>query len=85
MARQGLGDVAAPVEISFGPLATLSRECGLLAGEAFRRCMFLTEGQIARLEPHILTGHRGCVNRLAWNANGSLLASGSDDRQVLLP
>ena len=33
------------------------------------------------LQQH-LSGHRGCVNRLAWNEDGSLLASGSDDRQV---
>lgn len=32
-----------------------------------------------------LSGHEGCVNRLAWNEDGSLLASGSDDRQVNLP
>lgn len=30
----------------------------------------------------VLRGHRGCVNRLAWNEAGTLLASGSDDRQV---
>ena len=29
-----------------------------------------------------LKGHNGCVNRLAWNEDGSLLASGSDDRRV---
>ncbi len=29
-----------------------------------------------------LNGHEGCVNRLAWSEDGSLLASGSDDRQV---
>lgn len=28
--------------------------------------------------------HRGCVNRLAWNRRGTLLASGSDDTQVLI-
>ncbi|KAL0048474.1 hypothetical protein WJX82_004068 [Trebouxia sp. C0006] len=31
-----------------------------------------------------LNGHEGCVNRLAWSEDGRLLASGSDDRQVLL-
>eukprot|EP00899_Mesostigma_viride_P002433 jgi/Mesvir1/12190/Mv00427-RA.1 len=31
-----------------------------------------------------LRGHTGCVNRLAWNANGSLLASVSDDTRVLV-
>lgn len=31
---------------------------------------------------HTYNGHSGCVNRLAWNADGSLLVSGSDDRRV---
>jgi WD and tetratricopeptide repeat-containing protein 1 len=29
-----------------------------------------------------LEGHQGCVNALAWNSNGSLLISGSDDLRV---
>jgi len=33
---------------------------------------------------HVLKGHRGCVNRLSWNAEGTMLASGSDDQRVLL-
>lgn len=32
----------------------------------------------------VLEGHAGCVNRLCWNETGDLLASGSDDRQVIL-
>ncbi len=28
------------------------------------------------------TGHKGCVNRLNWSNNGSLLASGSDDAHL---
>ena len=32
----------------------------------------------------LLTGHTGCVNRLAWNATATLLASGSDDCCVRL-
>ncbi|KAI9916333.1 hypothetical protein PsorP6_017974 [Peronosclerospora sorghi] len=31
-----------------------------------------------------LEGHTGCVNTLQWNATGTLLASGSDDRKVLI-
>ncbi len=31
-----------------------------------------------------LRGHNGCVNTLSFNADGSLLASGSDDRTVAL-
>jgi WD and tetratricopeptide repeat-containing protein 1 len=30
----------------------------------------------------VLDGHNGCVNRLAWNMEGSMLASASDDCQV---
>jgi WD40 repeat protein len=31
-----------------------------------------------------LQSHAGCVNRLAFNATGSWLASGSDDRRVVV-
>ncbi|XP_005097163.1 WD and tetratricopeptide repeats protein 1 [Aplysia californica] len=31
-----------------------------------------------------LEGHEGCVNCLEWNERGSMLASGSDDRHVIL-
>lgn len=31
-----------------------------------------------------LVGHSGCVNALAWSPSGQLLASGSDDRNVIL-
>lgn len=33
-------------------------------------------------EEDVLKGHMGCVNRLAWNSDGSRIASGSDDRKV---
>ncbi|KAM1180690.1 hypothetical protein ACFX13_020073 [Malus domestica] len=29
-----------------------------------------------------LEGHQGCVNSIAWNSNGSLLMSGSDDTRI---
>lgn len=32
----------------------------------------------------VLRGHQGCVNRLAWNQTGTLLASASDDTDVRL-
>ena len=31
-----------------------------------------------------LEGHRGCVNCLDWNTSGSLLASGSDDTNIII-
>ena len=34
------------------------------------------------LSPYFCQGHRGCVNAVAWNSEGSLLISGSDDTQV---
>ncbi|TMW62099.1 hypothetical protein Poli38472_009592 [Pythium oligandrum] len=40
---------------------------------------------LRRLVPEaVLTGHTGCVNHLRWNRNGSLLASGSDDTNLIL-
>ncbi|CAH0478784.1 unnamed protein product [Peronospora belbahrii] len=40
---------------------------------------------VRRLECQvILEGHEGCVNTLQWNQSGKLLASGSDDRKVLI-
>eukprot|EP00798_Chlamydomonas_sp_ICE-L_P008194 gene8194-1456_t len=31
-----------------------------------------------------LRGHEGCVNRIAWNEDGSQLVSGSDDRRLII-
>lgn len=39
--------------------------------------------QNLRLE-YVLEGHTGCVNCLDWNADGSRLASGSDDTNVII-
>lgn len=48
-----------------------------------RRGGDLPEGVAKKLENvTVLAGHTGCVNRLAWNQDGSLLASASDDCQV---
>ncbi|KAI9336986.1 WD40-repeat-containing domain protein [Obelidium mucronatum] len=40
-------------------------------------------GRLAVQKP-TLKGHRGCVNTLAWNSQGSLLVSGSDDCTIKL-
>ena len=32
----------------------------------------------------ILEGHEGCVNRVCWSEDGTLLASASDERKVRL-
>jgi WD and tetratricopeptide repeat-containing protein 1 len=43
------------------------------------------EAFVRRLElRHELEEHEGCVNRLAWNEQGRLLASVSDDTQCCI-
>jgi len=36
------------------------------------------------LETVNLHGHTGCVNRIAWSRDGTMLVSGSDDRDIRL-
>lgn len=55
----------------FVPAQALVRECHFPAAYAHKL------GKELELE-----GHDGCVNRLAWSEDGTLLASGSDDRHV---
>lgn len=51
----------------------------------FTRSCHVTSNLIHRLGLEAeLQGHNGCVNCLAWNEKGSLLASGSDDVQVIV-
>lgn len=51
----------------------------------FQRELQVTGDFIGRLGlDHELQGHQGCVNCLEWNDKGSLLASGSDDVQVIV-
>ena len=52
-------------------------------GRIRSRHVYSSEGLIDRLWlDDELDGHDGCVNCLHWNQNGSLLASGSDDKTV---
>ncbi|XP_025099110.1 WD and tetratricopeptide repeats protein 1-like [Pomacea canaliculata] len=52
---------------------------------SFQRVLQVTPALISRLGLEAeLDGHQGCVNCLEWNETGSLLASGSDDVQVIL-
>ncbi|KAL4428996.1 hypothetical protein ABPG77_006035 [Micractinium sp. CCAP 211/92] len=61
------------------------RELGLASPQAAQRALHFPESAARRLSIEaILRGHHGCVNRLNWNESGSLLASGSDDRKVML-
>ncbi|ESO02556.1 hypothetical protein HELRODRAFT_65956, partial [Helobdella robusta] len=51
----------------------------------FQRSQHVTSELIKRLGlEYELEGHQGCVNCLSWNENGRLLASGSDDVQVII-
>ncbi|KAH6928649.1 hypothetical protein HPB50_018170 [Hyalomma asiaticum] len=44
----------------------------------------LGERQVKSDEQLITMGHAGCVNCLEWNQKGEILASGSDDVQIML-
>ncbi|PIK59155.1 putative WD and tetratricopeptide repeats protein 1, partial [Apostichopus japonicus] len=51
----------------------------------FHRINHVNESMIHRLGlEKELEGHRGCVNCLEWNHDGSLLASGSDDLHAII-
>uniref|UniRef100_A0A2L2YFC7 WD and tetratricopeptide repeats protein 1 n=1 Tax=Parasteatoda tepidariorum TaxID=114398 RepID=A0A2L2YFC7_PARTP len=51
----------------------------------FMRKLHVTRNFIDRLGLEAeLEGHSGCVNCLEWNDSGNLLASGSDDLQIIL-
>ncbi|XP_013417552.1 WD and tetratricopeptide repeats protein 1 isoform X2 [Lingula anatina] len=51
----------------------------------FQRAQYVTPDLVSRIGLETeLEGHAGCVNCLEWNHNGSILASGSDDCQVIL-
>ncbi|KAH9546562.1 hypothetical protein CY35_12G103000 [Sphagnum magellanicum] len=50
-----------------------------------RRALQMHSSLVQRLDLHkVMDGHQGCVNSLAWNAQGTLLISGSDDTRVIL-
>jgi WD40 repeat protein len=49
------------------------QDCLSIYNEAFARKLSLHQ---------VLEGHEGCVNRVCWNKEGTLLASASDDRKV---
>ncbi|CAM9676656.1 unnamed protein product, partial [Phaeothamnion confervicola] len=56
-----------------------------LRGEdvAFHRAMHAHPSFVDKLACiNTLRGHTGCVNRIAWNEEGSLLATGSDDTRI---
>ncbi|XP_073845069.1 WD and tetratricopeptide repeats 1 [Musca autumnalis] len=54
-------------------------------GSQVRRRLHASPPFIQRLEQEgILKGHEGCVNCLEWSSDGRILASGSDDFQLIL-
>jgi len=53
--------------------------------EGFQRQCHVTPALVERLGlMKELEGHTGCVNCIEWNSTGELLASGSDDKTVIL-
>ncbi|KAL4233448.1 WD and tetratricopeptide repeat-containing protein [Mactra antiquata] len=63
----------------------LLREIDERSRHGFCRQYQVTSSLISRLGlEKELEGHLGCVNCLEWNEKGSLLASGSDDVQIII-
>ncbi|KAF3321154.1 DDB1- and CUL4-associated factor 8 isoform X2 [Carex littledalei] len=61
------------------------REDGVLSSRCFARRVGGSEALIMRLRnDKRLDKHGGCVNTLSFNSDGTILASGSDDRQIIL-
>ncbi|XP_049781541.1 WD and tetratricopeptide repeats protein 1-like isoform X1 [Schistocerca cancellata] len=61
------------------------REIRETVARHFQQKLHVTDTLVRRLELEAtLQGHNGCVNCLEWNAAGSVLASASDDVQIIL-
>lgn len=61
------------------------REVGDLSPRTFTHRFGASEDLVLRLGIHRkLNRHRGCVNTVSFNGDGSILLSGSDDRTVIL-
>ncbi|KAK3131303.1 hypothetical protein QOZ80_6BG0504740 [Eleusine coracana subsp. coracana] len=61
------------------------REVGRLAPKHFANAVMASQDFVHSLNiQKRLRKHRGCVNTLSFNADGSLLLSGSDDRSLAL-
>lgn len=61
------------------------RETGLFPPRIYSRRLSASQTLIQRLGLYgKLNGHQGCVNAISFNSTGELLASGSDDRQIML-
>ncbi|XP_064601021.1 WD and tetratricopeptide repeats protein 1-like [Liolophura sinensis] len=64
---------------------TIQREIEDGGHASFQRRFHVTSDFVNRLGLEAeLEGHQGCVNCLEWNESGTLLASGSDDVQVII-
>lgn len=61
------------------------REIDAATSVGFERSLQVNQSLIDRLGlEYELEGHMGCVNCLEWNEKGTLLASGSDDVQIII-
>lgn len=62
-----------------------SRQIGILSPKNFTRDTSGSSGLVKRLMLHDkLVHHDGCVNTLHFNMSGDLLASGSDDLDIVI-
>ena len=78
----------------FPPTSSFQSRATVHSSQLFQKLCQLDDNFVQRLDrteilggyndENELIGHSGCVNALSWSQNGDLLASGSDDRNVVL-
>ncbi|KXZ56155.1 hypothetical protein GPECTOR_1g132 [Gonium pectorale] len=70
---------------TFSLLVAREQSVGSQDALAFNRALHFPTHFASKLTvEHTYQGHGGCVNRLAWNEDGSRLVSGSDDRRAII-
>jgi WD40 repeat protein len=59
------------------------RSSGAITSHQFQSGLFSSQNCMDRVESSgDLVGHRGCVNAINFNVDGSLIVTGSDDKTV---
>uniref|UniRef100_A0A1J3G5E7 DDB1-and CUL4-associated factor 8 n=1 Tax=Noccaea caerulescens TaxID=107243 RepID=A0A1J3G5E7_NOCCA len=82
---RGRGRPAKRPRIDHSVVNIWEREVGLLPNRYFSNRFSASQELLERLGLHKkLRKHKACVNTVSFNADGDIILSGSDDRQVIL-